>query len=88
MFGGEAWAGEATTALERGVAILESEIKDADTSKISVTAKVARAKLVAKADAAKEAKDWAVADELRDAVAAAGYTIKDVKGGEPAVSKL
>ena len=44
--------------------------------------------LVRKRTAAKEAKDWAVADELRDAVAAAGYTIKDVKGGEPAVSKL
>jgi len=37
--------------------------------------------MLAKRNEAKEAKDWAKADEIRDAIKAQGFIIKDVKGG-------
>jgi cysteinyl-tRNA synthetase len=37
--------------------------------------------LLAARDAAREAKDWAEADRLRDALAAAGWTVRDGAGG-------
>jgi cysteinyl-tRNA synthetase len=35
---------------------------------------------------AKENKDWALADMLRSQVSELGYTIKDVKNGQPIIS--
>lgn len=37
---------------------------------------------------AKEAKDWELADSLRARVAQLGFDIKDVKGGEPVVTRV
>lgn len=34
-----------------------------------------------------QAKDWAKADEIRDAIKAQGYVIKDVKGGASSLIK-
>ena len=44
--------------------------------------------LVSQRTAAKEAKDWDLADSLRMRIAESGYKVKDVKGGEPIVSRL
>jgi cysteinyl-tRNA synthetase len=44
--------------------------------------------LVDQRASAKEAKDWKMADSLRDQILQLGYAIKDVKGGEPVVSRL
>lgn len=43
--------------------------------------------LVSERTAAKEAKDWGLADSLRDRIKDMGYVVKDVKGGEPLVSR-
>ena len=37
---------------------------------------------------AKETKDWAAADKLRDEITAAGYAVKDVKDGEPLITRI
>ena len=44
--------------------------------------------LVQSRSAAKEAKDWDLADSLRGRITELGYAVKDVKGGEPLVSRL
>jgi cysteinyl-tRNA synthetase len=44
--------------------------------------------LVGQRAAAKEAKDWALADSLRARIAELGFIVKDVKGGEPIVSPV
>jgi cysteinyl-tRNA synthetase len=44
--------------------------------------------LVDQRTAAKNAKDWALADSLRQRITDLGWSVKDVKGGEPIVSKL
>ena len=44
--------------------------------------------MVARRSAAKEAKEWGLADELRAAIAEKGFAVKDVKGGEPVVTPL
>jgi cysteinyl-tRNA synthetase len=44
--------------------------------------------LVDQRSSAKEAKDWKMADYLRDQTLQLGYAIKDVKGGDPVVSRL
>jgi cysteinyl-tRNA synthetase len=43
--------------------------------------------LVSQRSAAKDAKDWGLADSLRKQVAELGYAVKDVKDGEPIVSR-
>ena len=43
--------------------------------------------LVAQRSAAKDAKDWELADTLRSKIAALGFVVKDVKGGDPVVSR-
>jgi cysteinyl-tRNA synthetase len=43
--------------------------------------------LVQQRTAAKEQQDWELADSLRARIAELGYSVKDVKGGEPLVSK-
>lgn len=43
--------------------------------------------LVDQRASAKEAKDWKMADTLRDQISRLGYTVKDVKGGRPLVSR-
>ena len=37
---------------------------------------------------AKEKKDWEMADALRTRISELGFVVKDVKGGEPIVSKV
>jgi cysteinyl-tRNA synthetase len=37
---------------------------------------------------AKEGKDWDLADSLRDQILELGFTVKDVKGGDPLVSRI
>lgn len=44
--------------------------------------------LVTRRSAAKEAKDWHLADSLRARIQELGFAVKDVKGGEPLVSRL
>ena len=44
--------------------------------------------LVAERTAAKESKDWELADSLRTRITELGFTVKDVKGGEPIVSRI
>jgi len=43
--------------------------------------------LVALRTEAKDAKDWDVADSLRAKITELGYAVKDVKGGDPIVTK-
>lgn len=45
-------------------------------------------KLVEQRTMAKESKDWDLADSLRNHIVELGYTVKDVKDGEPIVSQL
>ena len=44
--------------------------------------------LVSRRSAAKEAKDWELADGLRSRITELGFAVKDVKGGEPIISRL
>eukprot|EP00585_Thalassiosira_rotula_P007007 CAMPEP_0196150744 /NCGR_PEP_ID=MMETSP0910-20130528/32341_1 /TAXON_ID=49265 /ORGANISM="Thalassiosira rotula, Strain GSO102" /LENGTH=293 /DNA_ID=CAMNT_0041413939 /DNA_START=36 /DNA_END=917 /DNA_ORIENTATION=- len=44
--------------------------------------------LVAQRSAAKDAKDWELADSLRSKITELGFSVKDVKGGDPIVSKV
>mmetsp|Transcript_7719 Transcript_7719/g.11506 ORF Transcript_7719/g.11506 Transcript_7719/m.11506 type:complete len:609 (-) Transcript_7719:208-2034(-) len=44
--------------------------------------------LVAARAAAKDAKDWELADSLRSRIGELGFAVKDVKGGEPIVSRI
>ena len=44
--------------------------------------------LVSERSAAKEAKEWDRADSLRSEIKELGYSVKDVKGGEPLVSRV
>lgn len=44
--------------------------------------------LVQSRSAAKEAKDWDLADSLRSRITELGFAVKDVKGGDPLVSRL
>ncbi|CAB9500748.1 Cysteine--tRNA ligase [Seminavis robusta] len=44
--------------------------------------------LVSQRTAAKESKDWELADSLRARITELGFAVKDVKGGEPLVSRL
>ena len=44
--------------------------------------------LVGQRSAAKDAKDWELADSLRSKITALGFAVKDVKGGDPIVSKV
>lgn len=46
------------------------------------------AELLEKRLIAREQKDWATADAVRDDIQALGYAVKDVKGGEPIVTQL
>ena len=43
--------------------------------------------LVSERTAAKEAKDWELADDLRNRITELGFAVKDVKGGDPMISK-
>eukprot|EP00542_Grammatophora_oceanica_P019320 CAMPEP_0194033246 /NCGR_PEP_ID=MMETSP0009_2-20130614/6008_1 /TAXON_ID=210454 /ORGANISM="Grammatophora oceanica, Strain CCMP 410" /LENGTH=279 /DNA_ID=CAMNT_0038673907 /DNA_START=1 /DNA_END=840 /DNA_ORIENTATION=- len=44
--------------------------------------------LVGQRSAAKESKDWELADSLRNRITELGFAVKDVKGGDPIVSRL
>ena len=44
--------------------------------------------LVRQRNAAKEAKDWELADSLRQRIAALGFVVQDVKGGVPIVTPV
>jgi cysteinyl-tRNA synthetase len=44
-------------------------------------------RLVVQRTEAKEAKDWELADSLRARITTLGFAVKDVKGGEPIVSR-
>lgn len=44
--------------------------------------------LVAQRTVAKEAKNWELADSLRARITELGFAVKDVKGGEPEVSRI
>jgi cysteinyl-tRNA synthetase len=44
--------------------------------------------LVCQRTEAKEAKDWELADSLRARIAELGFAVKDVKGGDPLVTRL
>jgi cysteinyl-tRNA synthetase len=44
--------------------------------------------LVGRRTAAKDAKDWELADSLRARITELGFVVKDVKGGEPIISPI
>ena len=44
--------------------------------------------LVSERSAAKDAKDWELADSLRKRITELGFAVKDVKGGDPIVSRI
>jgi cysteinyl-tRNA synthetase len=44
--------------------------------------------LVDQRSSAKDAKDWELADSLRARITELGFAVKDVKGGDPIVSRL
>ena len=44
--------------------------------------------LVKSRSAAKDAKDWELADSLRSRITELGFVVKDVKGGDPIISRL
>jgi cysteinyl-tRNA synthetase len=44
--------------------------------------------LVGQRTAAKDAKDWELADSLRARITELGFAVKDVKGGEPIISPI
>jgi cysteinyl-tRNA synthetase len=44
--------------------------------------------LVMRRSEAKEAKDWELADSLRTRITELGFAVKDVKGGEPVVTRV
>jgi len=44
--------------------------------------------LVSRRTSAKEAKDWDLADSLRQRITELGYAVKDVKGGDPIITTL
>jgi cysteinyl-tRNA synthetase len=44
--------------------------------------------LVGQRTAAKDAKDWELADLLRARITELGFAVKDVKGGEPIISPM
>jgi len=44
--------------------------------------------LVTQRSAAKDVKDWELADSLRSKISELGFSVKDVKGGDPIVSKV
>jgi cysteinyl-tRNA synthetase len=44
--------------------------------------------LVTERNAAKEAKDWELADSLRSRITDLGFVVKDVKGGEPIITRV
>jgi cysteinyl-tRNA synthetase len=44
--------------------------------------------LVRSRSAAKDAKDWAQADLIRDRLTQLGYSVKDVKNGDPVISRI
>lgn len=44
--------------------------------------------LVESRSAAKDAKDWELADSLRSRITELGFAVKDVKGGDPIISRL
>jgi cysteinyl-tRNA synthetase len=44
--------------------------------------------LVSQRNAAKEAKDWELADSLRARITELGFAVKDVKGGQPVVTRI
>lgn len=64
---------------------IESE-EEAAAQAAVVPAKVLE--LVSQRSAAKEAKDWELADSLRARIAELGFAVRDVKGGEPKVTRL
>lgn len=43
--------------------------------------------LIAQRTAAKEAKDWALADSIRSKITALGFDVKDMKGGNPIITR-
>ena len=44
--------------------------------------------LVSQRNAAKEVKDWELADHLRSRITELGFAVKDVKGGDPIISRV
>ena len=64
----------------------ESDEEDTDEEGASVPEDVME--LVVQRTAAKDGKDWELADSLRAQITALGFAVKDVKGGDPIVSKV
>jgi len=60
--------------------------KVASTAVVEVSDEVIE--LVLKRTNAKEAKDWELADSLRARIAELGFAVKDVKGGDPILTKI
>jgi cysteinyl-tRNA synthetase len=64
----------------------EEDEKEEKEKEVGVPAEVLE--LVAQRSAAKEAKDWDVADSLRSRISELGFSVKDVKGGEHIISRI
>jgi cysteinyl-tRNA synthetase len=66
--------------IEKEEAPQEVETKEPAEEKVEIPAAVAE--LLEQRKAARTAKDWAKSDELRNAIAAAGYVVKDTPQGQ------
>ncbi|KAL7530104.1 hypothetical protein ACHAXR_005116 [Thalassiosira sp. AJA248-18] len=65
-----------------------AESDDGDSSEDGVSVPEDVMDLVVQRSEAKDAKDWELADSLRAQITALGFSVKDVKGGDPIVSKV
>jgi len=66
----------------------EDEEKDGAAAAAAATVPDAVMELVGQRRAAKESKDWELADSLRQRIAELGFAVKDVKDGDPIVTPV
>ena len=68
----------------------EEEKQEKDKAEISAVVEISDEvmELVLERTNAKEAKDWELADSLRARITELGFAVKDVKGGDPIVTKI
>jgi len=78
---GEAWLADSVAAVPADFAKRIRQALDGDVALDGATAEEAVERVVALRTAARERKDWAASDRLRDALAGCGILIKDGKDG-------
>lgn len=77
----EAWLVEPALTLPKGLVAALREVLGSEIEFGTDSAQAAIERIIAARNAARESKDWAASDRLRDALAHCGITISDTKGG-------